>query len=661
MKKATRIFALFLALLMLTGCGVQSTSRDTTPTFTESGMTAPSDLVSLEPQQEIDVTSPANTVDLSEVFSDRDYEADYDTGLAVLIQLDGSTAQCSSDAVEISDSTVTILDEGTYVLSGTLDDGMVIVNTENTDKIQLVLDGVNINSSTSAAIYVAQADKVFLTLAPNSENILSNGGEFVSMDDNNIDATIFSKDDLTLNGSGSLSIHSPAGHGVVSKDDLIVTGGNYTVTAASHGFSGKDCVGIADGTFSITAGKDGIHAENADDASLGDLYLVDGTYDITAEGDGISATGDLQITDGTYTVQTGGGSDTVEQGSDGEWGWNRPGQQATESSVSAKGMKADGNLLVEGGTFRLDAADDALHAGADLTVKGGSWTISSGDDGIHSDENTFVSGGTVTITKSYEGIEGQNISISGGTIDLVSSDDGLNAAGGNDQSGHGGFGGFRDKGGFDAEADSAIRISGGSIHINASGDGVDSNGSLFVSGGETYVSGPTGSGNGSLDYNGEAQITGGIFVAAGSAGMAQNFGDSSTQGAMLVNISGSEKETILLTDSSGKELLRQTVDKVFECVLISCPEIAQGETYTVSVGDASQEVTMDSLIYGSTGIGRFGRKGGGPGGRSGDKKTPPDGMGEPPEDMGDWSGKREKHFQGSEGTSEESDSDSHGL
>lgn len=608
MKNNTRILAVILSMLLLGGCSKQNSTDDnsSTPSTEQTGNT----------EQSLDTT-----IETSKLFTDRDYKNDYDKSSGVAITLKGDTAQCSSDAVNISDSTVTISDEGTYILSGNLDNGMIIVNAENTDKIQLVLDGVNINSSTSAAIYITQADKVFLTLAENSKNTLSNGGEFTAIDDNNIDATVFSKDDLTLNGEGALTVTSPAGHGIVSKDDLTVTGGEYTITSASQGLCGKESVRIADGTFTISAGKDGIHAEDADDTALGFVYITAGTYDITAEGDGISASGNLQIDNGNFTVKAGGGSDTVSLGSDGNWGWDRPdGQQitnTTEDTVSAKGLKSTGNFLINDGTFDIDSADDALHSNANLTINGGTWKLSSGDDGLHSDETTTVTNGSITITKSYEGIEGQNISISGGTIDLTASDDGLNAAGGNDQSGNGGFGGFQ-KGGFDTASDSDIIISGGTLHINASGDGIDSNGSLNVSGGETYVSGPTNDGNGILDYGGEAKISGGILIAAGSSGMAQNFGTNSTQGAMMISVSGSANDIIKLTDNSGKELLSWTADKSFSCILISCPEIKQGETYTVSSGDYSQKVTMDSLIYGS-GImgGGSGGMGGGPGGMGG--------------------------------------------
>lgn len=651
MKNRTRFFSVLLVVLLLAGCSNRTNAgEDDTPSSSE-------------------MQNFHTVLDISQMFTDRDLDASYDENTSAVITLNGSNAECSSDAVNISGSTVTIKDEGTYILSGTLNNGMVVVNADKTDKIQLVLNGASISSDTSAAIYVAQADKVFVTLAAGSQNSLSNGGEFVAIDDNNIDAAIFSKDDLTFNGEGELTVASPTGQGVVSKDDLVLTGGKYSIVAGKQGLSGKDSVRIADGTFTITAGKDGIHAENTDDTTLGFIYLAKGVYNITADGDGISASNVMQIDDGIYSIKTGGGSETVTVDSKGNWGWEHPGERqdkmqntnsAKEDTVSVKGLKATGNLLVNDGTFEIDSADDALHSNANLTVNGGTWNIATGDDGFHADETTTVTNGTVTITKSYEGIEGQNIILSGGTIDLVARDDGLNAAGGNDQSGNGGFDGFDgfQKGGFDATSDNTLTISGGTIHINASGDGVDSNGSLIVTGGETYVSGPTNDGDGPLDYNGEATISGGIFFAAGSSGMAQNFGDASTQGSMLVSVSGSANNVITLKDSGGKELLSWTADKAFACVVISCPDIKQGETYTVTAGDTTQEVTMDSLIYGSAGMsGRPGGKGNRPD-AAGEKPTD---RGQPPEDMGDWPGNKSEQPNGTSGATQKSNNTSNGL
>ena len=178
-------------------------------------------------------------------FSERDYRTEYDASSAVKIFFEGSSAGSSDEkAAVVSGSTVTITDEGCYILSGNLTDGRLIIDAEKSDKIQLVLNGVTLCSESSAAIYVKQADKVFLTTAEGTENTLSNGGSYTAIDENAIDAVIFSKDDLTLNGEGKLTIRAEAGHGIVSKDSLAVTSGVYEITAAEDGMSGKDGVGI---------------------------------------------------------------------------------------------------------------------------------------------------------------------------------------------------------------------------------------------------------------------------------------------------------------------------------------------------------------------------------------------------------------------------------
>ncbi len=340
----------------------------------------------------------------------------------------------------------------------------------------------------------------------------------------------------------------------------------------------------------------------------------------------------MQIEGGDFEILAGDGYENGSQASSSGWGgfpgggsWGggsfggggKPRNGAsltteTDTSSSMKGLKAVNSILIAGGTFKIDSADDAIHSNNELIINGGTFEIASGDDGVHADTTLTINDCDMIITHSYEGLEALNLYVKGGTIDLTASDDGLNAAGGTDGSGMGGrdemFGGGFWGGGMSSGNRGSIEISGGKLIVNASGDGIDSNGTITVLGGETYVSGPTSSGNGALDYDGSAAITGGIFLAAGATGMAQNFGSTSTQGAMLVNISGSAGSTLKLTDENGKVLIEWTADKSFGCVVLSSPEIVQGKTYTVSVGSNQTTVTMTSLIYGSSG--GFGGMGG---------------------------------------------------
>lgn len=595
MKMRSVIAALLALTLLVTGCGGQA------PDFT----------------QESDGISRADEIDTSDLFSDRDLAGSYGESGSVTVQLNGSVISCSSNAVAVSGSTATITKEGTYILSGTLDDGMIVIDAGKQDKIQLVLKDAAIHCATSAPLYILQADKVFVTLAEGSSNTLSNGGTFTAIDDNAIDAVIFSKDDLTLNGTGALTVSSPAGHGIVSKDELTVTGGTYTITSASHGLSGKDNVCIQNATIDIASGKDGIHAENQEDATLGFVYIANGTFDISAEGDGISASAQLQIDGGEFSLVTGGGSANSNQSTSDNWGdfggggfpgsrpgGNKPGgmmggsfggnaSAKEEDSTSIKGVKASGDLLINGGTFSVDSADDAFHSNANLTVNGGTFTISAGDDGFHADKALLVAAGGINVQKSYEGLEGLTIDISGGDITIVSRDDGLNAAGGRDQSGFGGRPGDM-FGASSSSSDSYIRISGGKLFVNASGDGIDANGSLYISGGDVTLSGPTSGDTAVLDFDSKGVITGGTFIGTGSQMMAQTFTQSENQGVIAVNAGNhSAGEQITVTNQAGETVILYTPNLPFVIVIISSSQIAKGETYTLTIGSSSGTFTAN--------------------------------------------------------------------
>ena len=508
-----RITAILLCgLLLLSSCGAQNTAEDTSNT--DNTQTASSGNTTV---------ATVSAIDISGVFSDRDLAGTYDESEAIPVVLNGDSASCGSSSVVIDGSTITITAEGVYLISGTLNDGQIIVNAGDTDKVQLVLAGADITSSTSAAVYALNADKVFVTLAEGTQNVLINGGEYVAIDDNKIDAVIFAKTDLTLNGTGSLTVNAQAGHGVVSKDDLVITGGSYTITAASHGLSGKDGIAIAEGTFAITSGKDGIHAENSDDSSLGWLYIQDGSFTITAQGDAVSAMGALQIDGGTFDLYTGEGSASVEMTSSDQFGGGQRGgwtnqttapdtqttssTQTEEDSTSQKGIKGESTYAINGGTFTIDSADDCLHAGGEMVIAAGAFTLNSGDDAVHCDDALTIQSGTFTIPYCYEGIEGLSITIEDGMFDITSNDDGLNAAGGADSSGFGGFGN-RPQDTFASSSDSFILINGGTFTIVSIGDCVDSNGSLTINGGTLDLT-CNGSGNTAIDCDGTYANNGG--------------------------------------------------------------------------------------------------------------------------------------------------------
>lgn len=512
MKKIKYLIFLCFFAASLTACGDKQENgvsnsngnKNTPDTINSNG----NDSVNGKFNNNQNMESTASLLDTSDMFTDRDLNSAYDETEEIVLSDSGSTS--TSQNVHVEGSTITINKEGIYHITGSLSDGMIIIDSDKTEKIQLVLDGVTIHSDTSAAIYVRQADKVFVTLVKGSVNELGSGESYVAIDDNNIDAVIFSKEDLTLNGSGGLNITSPAGHGIVSKDDLVITGGDYYITAKQHGLAANDSIRIADGAFEIDVEEDGMHADDSDDSSTGFVYIENGSFHINA-----------------------------------------------------------------------------------------------GDDGIHGTTNIKVAGGSIDIPTCYEGLEARVVEIAGGNINIVSSDDGINAAGASaDNSASTDNSAFANNGGFfDADSGAAIVISKGTININAEGDGIDSNGSLEISGGTIYVAGPVNDGDGALDYGTTAKVTGGTIVMYGSSGMAENFSEA-LQGTMLVFVDTQQAGTdICIKDAAGTKIVSLTAEKKYSSVIISSPDIKEGKTYTLTAGTYSEDVTMDTLLVGASGMG----------------------------------------------------------
>ncbi len=401
------------AALLFGGCGMVRSASTGTSDASAAAQTETAAQTQTAAQTETTVqteaaaSAAAETEDLTAtaLFSERELSGEYDDAEAVTVTLTGSGAEAASDAVQISGSTVTITAAGTYVLTGTLSDGSVVVDADKEDKVQLVLDGVTIYSETFAAIYVKQADKVFITLAEGSVNALSNGGSFTQIDDNNVDAVIFSKDDLTLNGSGSLEISSPGGHGVVGKDEVTVTGGTYQITADGHAISGKDSIAISGGSFTLTANEDGLHSENDEDDTLGNIYITGGEFVIRVSDDAIHA---------TYQLQLDGGSIDIS---------------------AAEGLEAT-YIQINDGVVNVQASDDGINAGQKsnacvptIEINGGTVTIvmGAGDtDGVDSNGNIIINGGTIDVSGSsafdYDGTaqyNGGTIIVNGQTVNAI--------------------------------------------------------------------------------------------------------------------------------------------------------------------------------------------------------------------------------------------------
>ena len=614
MKKL--FYAILGALIISTFASCGSTTTTKTSSSVSASQTSASKSTSI-----VEVTD--GDYDLS--FSERDSDSSYDESSAVKITFSDSKAESSSDSVKVSGSEVTITEEGTYIISGTSSDGKITVKADENAKIQLVLRGVNLTSSGSA-IVVESADKVFVTLADGSENVIKDASSYSEkIGDTTVDAAIFSKCDLSINGSGKLTVTGSFKHGIVSKDDLVIAGGDITVTAASTALEGKDSVKIKDATLTVKAGSDGIRATNTEKTGKGFVYIASGTVKIESEKDGVQAATLLRIDGGDIDITTADGAGEVKSGEEMGFGQGFQSSYDTEDSESAKALKSESELTVTGGKINISSSDDAIHANESVHITGGTITAATGDDGIHADSTLTIDGGDITITQSYEGIEAGEITVNDGNISVTASDDGFNAGGGD--SGEGG------QGMFDADASKTLTINGGYVYVNADGDGLDSNGYLTITGGTVLVSGPQNDGNGALDYGTEAKITGGTLVAIGSSGMAETItGDG--QCTIMTDVTTQSGGTLCsLVDSDGNVIASFTASKQYSNVVFSSPEIKSGETYkiicggtnseaddngyassgTVSGGTEVAEITMDFDNY-SNGGSRMGGGQGGPGG-----------------------------------------------
>lgn len=545
MKKALSIAVSAAMLFSLSACGSNETIAETpSPTATE-----------------LQASVETAAVD-SSMFTKRDSSTDYDEAAAQYIDLDAQTGD------------ITLTEAGDYVLSGTLTDGSVIINAPEDAKLHLILNGAHIASQSAAALYVISADKVFVTLTDGSENGISAACDSAEDDYANVDAAIFARCDISFNGSGSLSVSSAKGRGIVSKDDLVFTGGSYMIQAANHGISGKDSIRIADGSFDLSSGNDACHCS-------GDFDFLAGSMEISAADDGVHSDAALSVS---------GGSITISLCYDGLEG----------VTVDISGGMID-ITSSDDGINAANGSSDSAHDGTDGTPaeSAGGVTDMSGDPPEKPDGDSAPDMSCAGMRRPDGGTPPEKLDGSGDTGTASGStpeapadmpEAPTNMPGGMG----GGFGGGDDL--FAADSSCLVTISGGTVRINAQGDGIDSNDDLVISGGEVYISGPRNGGDGALDYNGSGTISGGIVVACDMGGMSQNFSDGSQCSAMI-SLNGSGE--IRLTDASGNVLLSYTPADDYSCIVVSCPELSEGSEYTLSYGSASQSFTQSEAHMGS--------------------------------------------------------------
>lgn len=501
----------------------------------------------------------------NDMFTDRDKNASYDLG-ATVITLNGNSIECESSDVSIASGQITISAGGDYIIRGNGENCSIVVNASSSDKVCLVLDGASISTDSFASIFVKKAKKVFVIAK--GECSLTSVGEFADRDIGSAEAVIYSKEDITLQGDGTLTVSTEHGNGIESKGNLKITSLSLSVNASSHALCAKDSIRTLNSKLDLTAGKDGIHAQSGA-TDNGFIYCEGGEITVTSGLDAFDATGAISIDNVKATISSGVGS---------------------SDSASMKGFKSDSSIAILSGDVSINSYEDGVHSGDSVLVSGGKLFISCSDDAIHADQTIFATGGEISVTKSYEGLEAQRVVISGGKHKIYANDDGINAGGGKDSEGQ------NDE--FDQSIKCVIDISGGETYVNAKGDGVDSNGTISVSGGVTVVEGPTNNKNGPFDYDLSASATGGTFIAIGSPGMAMNFSEG-TQGAILHNFEQTVPAGSELKIYSGNELIfSHTSEKQFVSVMVTLPDFKVGGTYKIVAGEQEVSITLNELIHG---------------------------------------------------------------
>lgn len=504
--------------------------------------------------------SAEETLNVEDLYKSRDVRADWSADGATVIDL---------GALE-SGSDLTLTEEGDYVLSGEWT-GRVIIEAGEEAKLRLILNGVSINSPAGPAIWEKSADKLILTLAEGSVNTLTDGAA-VAEEDATVAAGIYTEDDLSVNGSGTLTVTGTAEQGIQCKADLIIAGGDITVSAVNDGIRGNNSVLLLDGVLTVTAGGDGIVSSKADKEGKGWIVIAGGTLAVTA-GDGVSES-----------------AGTSGFGGRGGWGrgwgdWNTG--SSDSDTVSQKGVKAATDLTVLGGSVTLNCTDDALHA-QNIAVTGGTLNIRTGDDGMHADSDLVISGGIIDISQCHEGLEGYNVTVSGGEIRVVADDDAVNAAGGNDSSGSVGIWGGRDH--FsESNNGSLLTVSGGTLSLTAGGDGLDSNGSISVTGGVTGVWTASNGMEGPIDFNGSGSMTGGTLILASSGMQMGAAATLSGQAMMGVSLSGTQSAgtVITLKDANGAVLGSFAPESSFSQITVASSSLDEGSSCEILCGDST--------------------------------------------------------------------------
>lgn len=606
------LLIVFLSMTVLVSCGKQIKKSEPVLSTT-----------SAEQQSEA-ASEESTSVSDEQVQDDVFDESKIDT----YVILNDANTTINGAGATFENNILTISDSGTYSISGQLADGKIYVNSNDEEKkVKIYLNGVTVNCNDDAPLFVENSPKeTILILADSTVNTFTDSAERTVPTDGSdyATATIYSKDDLQIEGSGTLEIKANFNKGIFSKNDIDIRGGSINITSTDDGIRGKESVDVSGGNINITCGGDGIRTSEETETDKGDINISGGNINITSDLDGIQAVRNLAVSGGKISVTSGGGASettaespmddmgSMQPGMGGERGGrnkggifdvfgkggNHPGdsstlEASTEDTPSMKGIKATGSLTFSEGTISIDSADDSIH-GNSVDIQKGTFSIKSTDDGIHADANVKIGGGIINISMSYEGIEGQVIDIADGTINLVSADDGFNAASQDSSSSMGGGPGM-----MQADSSCQINISGGYVQMNAEGDGVDSNGNVDMTDGTVIVFGPQSGGNGALDYAGKFNISGGTMLALGSAGMAQTVTGTEDVKVYAYNYSQQANTLSAITDGDGEVIIAFKSPKAFQTMVLASDEIDSDDVCTLyQDGTIDEEGTNNVWLEG---------------------------------------------------------------
>ena len=610
-----------LATLALTGCSTTSnalasgttaadssvgtTATTSSATATDTAASSSSFSTNVKSGEKLDVDTHYSEQDLS-----------WDTSSETAIDLSNPTA---TDGVTVEDGTLTITKAGTYKLSGEYQ-GQIKVETADSDAVRLVLDNANITNSSGAALNVVNADEVILYSASGTTNTISDGADYTATGENDPDAVVYSKADLTIAGEGTLKVNGNHEDGIHTSDGLVIASGTLEVNAANTGIKGKDYVDILGGTINVTAQQDGIKSTNDTDEGKGWTRLSNGTVTVNAGDDGFKASRVVEISGGSLTVEqsdegieaqyinVSGGDVNVTSADDGmNASLKTSDSESTDSSVNTSDTANQQQNNQQQGSLpggQQNGAPNQQQQGTGQPPQGQPPAMSGSSQDGTSQNGTS---GTAQQQNNTQNQGNQNMgqppAMPGGNAQDGTTGTGQQGMGQPPQGGMPGGGG----GTFEV-VDAAINVSGGHVTVNAEGDGIDSNGVTTLSGGTLIVNGPSQGGNAALDTNGDLLLNGATVLSGSTADMFEAPSTNSTSGYLkLTNSSGFEQgSTVQVADSSGKVVANYKVTKSnVQLVLVSSSSIVKGQSYTVYTTTSAVDSNAASLASGATELGSF--------------------------------------------------------